>query len=98
VLIGSTKIITIVVSYFDIFFGFPLRFVFGFINDRLKGVAPRARARTRAAPAQPPRPGRHAASCQPRVARLASSSGAGAPVRLSGARWSALRDPSMLAS
>jgi hypothetical protein len=51
VLIGSTKIITIVVSYFDIFFGFPLRFVFGFINDRLKGVAPRARARARAAPA-----------------------------------------------
>ncbi|KAJ1480848.1 hypothetical protein T484DRAFT_1809517 [Baffinella frigidus] len=38
VLIGSTKIITILISYIDIFFGFPLRFVFGFINDRVRGA------------------------------------------------------------
>jgi len=36
VLIGSTKIITIVVSYVDFFFGLPLRLIFGFTNDRLK--------------------------------------------------------------
>ena len=29
---------TILVSYIDIFFGFPIRFVFGFINDRVRGV------------------------------------------------------------
>ncbi len=38
VLIGSTKIITIVVSYADIFLGLPLRLVFGFTSDRLKGA------------------------------------------------------------
>lgn len=36
VLIGSTKIITIVVSYGDFFVGLPLRLVFGFTSDRLK--------------------------------------------------------------
>lgn len=38
VLIGSTKIITIVVSYADFFLGFPIRLVFGFTADRLKGA------------------------------------------------------------
>jgi len=38
VLIGSTKIITIVVSYVDFFVGWPLRLVFGFTADRLKGI------------------------------------------------------------
>jgi len=38
VLIGSTKIITIVVSYADFFFGFPIRLIFGFTSDRLKGA------------------------------------------------------------
>uniref|UniRef100_A0A7S1HAY3 Uncharacterized protein n=1 Tax=Hemiselmis andersenii TaxID=464988 RepID=A0A7S1HAY3_HEMAN len=36
VLIGSTKIVTIFVSYADFFVGLPLRFVFGFTEDRIK--------------------------------------------------------------
>jgi hypothetical protein len=35
VLIGSTKIISIVIFYSDFFIGLPIRLTFGFINDRL---------------------------------------------------------------
>ena len=38
VLIGSTKIITILVSYIDFFLGLPLRLIFGFTKDRLEQV------------------------------------------------------------
>lgn len=39
VLIGSTKIITILISYLDFFIGLPLRLIFGFLTDRLNQVS-----------------------------------------------------------